>query len=248
MTENLLVAVSAYAGDADQVNTNLPLYEHHGARVLILSPADAPINSVPTLGRVECMQAGARGWAGPHTLVRQRLFLELLSRQSAEFFLLNDSDSFCLSPALPECLFAEPGVFWSNEVTDTNPSPSLLPKIAVQPPYFFSRAVLEKFLQFADKPATSFTAPSPEGWPLPIPTDCIDHWMLQVVCAAGIPHRSFQDGASFETKSEHGLATMVEHVELHGRIFLHSVKEKAAVLRLLAARRNYVRNNLRARR
>ena len=46
MNDNTLVAVSAYAGDLNQVQNNMPLYRHHQCPVVILSPSDAPITAV----------------------------------------------------------------------------------------------------------------------------------------------------------------------------------------------------------
>jgi hypothetical protein len=64
--------------------------------------------------------------------------------------------------------------------------------------------------------------------------------MLQVVYAANLPHRSFPDGASFETTSQHGLDTMSEHVRAHGKIFIHQVKTRPVLDRLLADRQIFL--------
>lgn len=237
----LLVAVSAYSGDRDQVETNFECYAHHGAPVLILSPADAPIEDV---AGAECATAGKAGWIGKHTLERQRLFLKILLDEGADFVLFNDADSVCLSPKIPRYLYDNPNIFWSNEVLDTNPAPSRLPKLAFQPPYFLSRGVIRAMLRVAATPALSFMEKSPKGWPLPLPTQCIDHWMLQVVYAAGIRHRGFPDGASFETKSEHGLNTMKDHVGRQGKVFIHQVKTKSVLDSLLESRLSYLKTYL----
>jgi hypothetical protein len=232
-----LVAVSAYAGDVKQVLTNMPFYRHHQCPVLILSPTDAPITLGTLFDGVTCQSAGKKGWIGQHTLERHRLFLEILSHQPYNFFLFNDSDSLCLSEQIPHYLYENPMHVWSNEVTDTNPSPSLLPKIAMQPPYFLSRTVVESLLAHYRNLATSYTAPSPEGWPMPIPTDCIDHYMLQLTYGAHLSHQNFRDGASFETNSEHGLSVMAEHVSRFGKVMIHSIKTPEALAAVVKARR-----------
>lgn len=229
MINKLLIAVSGYSGDQAQIENNWPCYSHHDAPVLILSPKDGPIERIYD---AKCISVGKKGWIGPHTLERHVSFLRVLAQQSAEFFLFNDSDSVCLSPTIPQYLFDSPDVFWSNEVRDTNPSPSKLPKLAFQPPYFFSRRVLNALLRVASTPAQSFTQPSPEGWTMPMPTECIDHFQLQLVYAANLQHRSFPDGASFETTSAHGLDTMSEHVRAYGKIFIHQIKMKHVLDRL----------------
>lgn len=232
MNPDTLVVVSAYAGDLKQVENNMPLYRHHKCPVLVLSPSDAPITEVS--GAHHCAWLGLKGWIGKHTLERQRLFFEAMLNTNKRYFLLNDADSVCLSAKLPDYLYNDPDVLWSNEVLDTNPAPCLLPKLALQPPYFFSRKVLKGLLKAAENPPMSYllNEKSPEGWPLPFPTECIDHWMLQVACGSGYPHKSFPDGQSFETTSDHGLNVMSEHVRVRGSIFIHQVKTLAVLKQL----------------
>lgn len=233
MNPDTLVAVCAYKGDVGQVQNNLPLYLHHECPVLILSPSDAPITYLSD-PQVHCQWFGRKGWIGAHTLERQRLYFEAMLKFPHKYFLMHDADSICLSPEIPAYLYSNPNVWWSNEVLDTNPGPSHLPKIAFQPPYFFSRAILQRMFDASLRPAVSYYGPpvNPEGWPMPYPTECLDHWFLQVAYAAGVPHKSFHDGASFETASQQGLNTMAGLVRHHGHILLHSVKTLAALDRL----------------
>jgi hypothetical protein len=228
---NTLVAVSAYAGDLHQVENNLPFYLHHGCPVIILSPSDAPITKV-SARNVHCRWEGRAGWIGAHTLERQRRFLEILLATPQEHFLFRDADSICFSPKLPGYLY-EQDILWSNEVVDTNPGPSKLPKLALQPPYFFSRTVLRALLAAAVNPPTSYYGGVTEYDGCPIPTECIDHWMLQVACGSGLPHRNFLDGASWETTSPGGLNEMARVVR-GGRNFIHQVKSKLVLNRLAA--------------
>lgn len=234
MNDRTLVAVSAYAGDLGQIETNLPSYLHHGRPVVVLSPVNAPIERV-SHASVFCKQAGLGGWIGLHTLERQRLFLELMLRKFGDsWFLLHDADSLCLTARIPAYLYLEQDTFWSNEVLDTNPGESRLPKLAFQPPYFFSRFVLEQMIAFAKRPAVSYSDPATFGQ-LPAPTVCIDHWMLQVIYAAGLKHRNFLNGASFETTSPEGLNEMVNLVQEHGTVLIHQVKTHAVYHRLVEA-------------
>lgn len=237
MNEKVLVAVSAYAGDQNQVENNLPVYKHHQYPVLILSPKDAPIVKID--GAV-CAIAGEKGWIGQQTLARQREFLKMLANEPGDWILFNDADSVCLSPKLPSYLFRDPMIFWSNEVLDTNTSPSKLPKLAFQPPYFFSKTACRALVRASATPALSFVNPTAEG-EMPIPTDCIDHWMMQIVYSAGLQHRSFPDGASFETTSDHGLNTMRHHVEDLGKVFIHQVKTGFVLQALQEARFRYLK-------
>ena len=234
MNDNTLIAVSAYAGDLSQVETNLPVYLHHGCPVMVLSPSDAPITSISD-SSVHCRWEGKAGWIGPHTLERQRRFLEILLATPQEFFLFHDADSVCLSPEIPRYLYAEPNTIWSNIVQDTNPGPSHLPKLALQPPYFLSRNSIRGLLTAAMNPPASYYGETTEFGGCPIPTACIDHWMLQVACGSGMSFKSFPDGASWETTSELGLNEMSRAVR-GGKVFIHQVKTKLVLDRLLVER------------
>lgn len=240
MNNPLLIAVSAYAGDAIQVENNMPLYQQHGAPVLILSPTDAPITALTSNPQgVYYYQEGQAEWAGPKSLERHKAFLRHLLSLPYDWFLFHDADSICLRPELPSYLFENPNVHFSNEVADLNPGASALPKLAMQPPYTFSRAVLVRLVEVLDRPAMSYYVPVKEEH-MPVPTHCIDHLQLQLVYAAGIAHRSYPDGASFETRSPVGLAAMQDQVANHGKVFLHSVKDAGTLAVLQDARRIYL--------
>lgn len=234
MNANTLIAVSAYAGDLGQVETNLPAYLHHGCPVVLLTPTDAPIERI-SCAKVKCRSVGLKGWIGPQTLERQRLFLEvLLNEFGHSWFLFNDSDSLCLTPRIPAYLYARPDALWSNVVPDTNPGLSRLPKVALQPPYFFSRFVLERMLEGAKRPSDSYFDPTPHG-DLPVPTFCIDHYMLQICASAGVPCLNFINGASFRTDTPEEIAIMVNLVQTHGHVMIHQVKHHAVYHRLVEA-------------
>jgi hypothetical protein len=182
-TEKTLVAVHCYAGDADLVRAFLPQYLHHETNVLILSPENAPVNIDHP--RVECRSAGKAAYFGEDSLERQRLHLQILLEYPYDWFLLNDSDSMCLSRKIPEYLYQHPGTVWSNEVSESRPHTSPYPKIAFHPPYFLDRQCIERMLEVADTIETH-----------PI-TPFIDWYMLALTMEAGLKHRSFLDGASF---------------------------------------------------
>lgn len=224
------VFVSAYAGDKHQVENNLEMYRHHGCPVIILSPANAPITSVYR-SDVHCQWMGEAGWAGPHTLVRHRLFLEAMLKFPFTWYLMNDADSICLTPEIPRYLYQE-FACWSNEVADLNPGASHLRKIAVQPPYFFHREVLYAILANADNLPPSYYGPV-DGQP--VPTHCIDHYHMQLSVGSGHPLKNFSDGASFETTSAFGLEQMAQAVR-RGVRMIHQVKTREVLDRLLRER------------
>lgn len=237
-----LVAISAYAGDRIQVENNMPYYAHHGCQVVLFTPEDAPIENGIHPGVVYFI-TGKKGWTGPQTLERQRKFLAALLKFPQNYFLFNDSDSVCLSPRLPDYLYATPDVIWSNEVLDTNPAPSHLPKLALQPPYFFSRKAVEGLLKAVDNLPVSYYQGVAGFEGLPVPTECIDHYMLQLACGSGYVHHNFFTGASFETESAHGEETMVDLVRNHGRVLVHSIKRKPVLDRLAQAHAEYVKRH-----
>lgn len=182
MNDNTLITVHGYAGDADRVLRHMPLYLHHERPVLVLSPEDAPITKFAISGNIGYHAVGKRAYIGQLSLDRQHEHLKVLEQEPFDWFLANDSDSFCVAPRIPEHLYMLNGVFWSNEVTDPRLHPSPLPKLALQPPYFFHKVVLQRFLEVAPKIVMH-----------PI-TQYIDHYMLQLVCAAEVRHADFAKG------------------------------------------------------
>jgi len=185
MREETLVVVHCYAGDRAIVKNAMPLFQHHGAPVLVLSPSNAPVRFRQP--GVTCRSAGKAAYFGQDSLDRERAHLELLLEQPQRFFLLNDADSVCLSPTIPRYLYdgAAQGVVYSNEVLDWREHASPYPKIAMQPPYFLSRESIERMLSVAE----GITAH-------PI-TPYIDWYLVALVSEAGVPHQSYPDGASF---------------------------------------------------
>jgi len=164
-------------GDVERIRMLLRIHEAHECPIVIFSPEDAPILE---LGPHICRQVGKRGYIGQVSLDRQRDSLRIMLEYPFNWFLLNDSDSCCITPTIPH-QFYHPGVFWSNEITEPRPHPSPYPKIALHPPYFAHRSVLSQMLSVADR----FVAH-------PI-TPFIDHYMLQLVCESGVAHKSFLD-------------------------------------------------------
>lgn len=224
MNPDTLVAVSAYAGDAHQVSGNIEAYAHHQTPVVIFSPEDSPV----IFPGWDCKQAGKRAYIGQDSLDRQRRYLEILLSYPHKFFLFNDSDSMCLSAEIPRFVYDELDVIWSNEVTEPRPHRSSYPKIALQPPYFLSRQGIEKLL--------SINIPAH-----PI-TPYIDWYMLALACESGLKHKDFSIGEIGNPKI-HGdtmgvswgepWAALATRVRIHGRVFVHPVKSKDHLDRLL---------------
>jgi len=219
MNEDTLVAVCCYDGDQTQVIHALRMYMHHECPVIAFSPTDSKAHI--NYPGVECRFVGKRAYIGQESLDRQRLHFEVLLSYPQKYFLLNDSDSFCLSAELPKALYLDAGVVWSNEVGEPRPHASPYPKIAMHPPYFFSRAALEKMYRASEKIRAH-----------PI-TPYIDWWTLAACCEAGLSRRSF---TSLEHPSSHVFrATEADpnracwqqldyRIRYTGTIFMHPIK------------------------
>lgn len=248
MRQDTLVVVHCYKGDRALVQRHMPLYQHHGSRVLVLSPEDSPVK----LRGVECQQAGKAAYYGQDSLDRQRAHLRILAERPETYFLLNDADSFCLSPEIPRYLFEQADKVWSNEVEEWRPHSSPYPKIGMHPPYFLRRDTIQRMLRVADRPEV-------QAHPI---TPYIDWFMVALTCEANLEHDSYPDGFSFpawrydwipdtqtlghdykhkyvENGRMHG-DDIVEKQVARGAVMIHSVKHKQVYERLLKAHEKFV--------
>jgi hypothetical protein len=232
MNEDTRIAACCYAGDQHQVIKFLGCYLHHERPFVVLSPEDSPAE-VRYPG-VENRFGGRRAYIGQESLDRQRIHLQLLLTFPENYFLVNDSDSVCLSPKIPDYVYAEPDVLWSNVVNDGIPEhqpayPQGFPHIAFQPPYFMSRKVIESLLSVSEGITANPTMPF------------VDHYMVQLALKAGCPWKSFRDGVSCPIEQDMGLVS--DAVQNRGAIFLHSIKKPEILERLLACRKEYLRTH-----
>lgn len=232
MKKNVLVSVHGYAGDAHQIRMLLPVFEHHGYPVYIVSPIDSPIEG---MGPHLCLFAGERAYIGQKSWTRQHLQMKRLLEFDFDWFFMNDSDSFCFTPPLPDYLFEDENIIWGNKVddfrkpgatwTDANGSITWPDDYhagheicALQPPYFLSRKALQKMVEADD-----------ENVKLPACPICpfIDWYMVVCADAAGVEHRRFQNCVSCETETEMGLRLVGDKVR-EGATFIHAVKRQHA--------------------
>jgi len=235
MNEKTLVSVHGYAGDKDQVENAMPYFLHHNCPVVVLSPDDSPIIQVEAAPTVICRQVGKRAYIGELSLTRQLAQMKALLDYPFEYFLMNDADSVCLSPQIPQYIYNEPEVLWSNEVSDMMHSRLLsyrLPRLAFQPPYFISRKNIEKILKFSKRVKTDRTTPF------------IDWVMMAWAVTAGIPHKNFLTGASCPTRGyQPGYDLMCELVRKHGRVMVHSIKDREVLLKLVELHKQFAEDH-----
>jgi len=231
MNEKTLVSVHGYAGDMHQIKNMMKFYEHHQCPVVIFSPEDSKIEKV---GPHICKFGGRRAYIGPLSLQRQVIQLQMLLNDFPDFdwFLMNDSDSICLTPEIPKYLYARPDVLWGNLVSDEmHPRrPDYpFPRQALQPPYFCSRATLKKFVDYAPS-----LRPDPQ-------TPFIDWQMRQVPHIGKFLVSNFKDGCSCPTTDGSSLGWMIQNIVDRGAVMLHSIKTPRALQEIVNARVNWRR-------
>lgn len=231
MNPDTRVAVCCYAGDAFQVIEMLDLYRHHECPITVFSPEDSRAD-VRTPG-VDSLFGGKRAYIGQECLDRMRIHLAMLLDYDENHFLIHDADSICLSPKLPDYLYAEPDVVWSNIVNNTIPwqvvgFPAGSPHVAFQPPWFLSRKTIAALLK----------QPCVVNEHLPF----IDYWMLEATLAAGLEWRGLPDAISaplsHDNERDNTLARRL--VRENGLIFLHSVKGEKHARPLIEARKEFL--------
>jgi hypothetical protein len=243
MNPDTLVAVSCYSGDQQRVANALDLYLHHECPVVTLSPDDAPAKILHP--RVENWHGGKNSYDGQKCLDKYDEYLGLMLKSPYKHFLFHDSDSLCLTPELPRCFYEEPDVFWSFNHPEGRPHESPYPKIAFQPPMFFSRAVIER-LWSVDRTKV----PCHPITPYP------DWFFVALACEAGVLYKQTPNSVSFpgwngggananvagfvSDASYRGGDRMFDEV-LNGATFLHAVRHPDVLQRVRDARRAFLK-------
>lgn len=226
MNGDTRVAVCCYEGDGHQVRNNLNVYLHHGCPVTVLSPEDSRVE-IKHYSGVTNLFGGKRAYTGQGSLDRQRTHLAMLLDFPENRFLIHDADSVCLDPVIPQYLYDEPDIVWSNQVDDAIPQhqatfPEGWPHVAFQPPYFLSRKTIGRMLAVADDPRCVASPMMP----------FIDYYMVQLTMVAGLPWRRFMDCLSYSIRYPvRGPAAVP------GAVMVHSVRDPRAVQMLLEMRR-----------
>jgi hypothetical protein len=230
MNEDTRVAVCCYAGDQDQVLSNLGLYLHHKCPVVVLSPDDSRAEMVPC---VETRFGGERCYIGEKAIDRMRKHLEILLTFPETYFLINDADSFCLTPKIPLYIYAKPDILWTNLKDEDMPPqesafyPEGFPHIAFHPPWFMSRKTIKKLLAVADK-----ITPNPNML-------FIDYWLVQLAIEAGLKWRGFPEAISYPTYDLYFRDLAQKAVRERGTTFVHAVKDAKTALSLLIEHHHY---------
>jgi hypothetical protein len=250
MHHHLVVAVCGYQGDANQIDNLWPAHVQHNAPIIILSPEDSPVFKTGVI----CCAAGKRAYIGPESLERQFIHLNVLKAIHADWYLVNDADSCLLSPGLPDYIFSRPDVLWSNKVPDdihVRPANYPLPRFALQPPYVFSRNVLDRLLSKGQFPIDDQSKYGRYGDTKWVQTPYIDWFMMALAHYTGVYTLGFLDGASCPTSEcpvgssipgarHSGCTIMLDLVRTKGIRFCHSIKEASVFADLCKARTEYL--------
>ena len=246
MNEDTRIVVCCYEGDAHQLY--MPGYLQHGCPVTVMSPDDSRV----VFDDVDCAFAGKRAYIGQDSLDRQRAHLKLMLTYPENFFLCHDSDSIMLDARIPDYLYAEPDIVWSNQVDDAIPEHQATfkdgwPHVAFQPPYFLSRTTIEAMIAVGDDPDVQAAPVMP----------FIDYYMVQLTMVAGLKWKRFKDCLSCPVaadprKVKAGTLEPV-HIETYamgykialeairkGANIIHSVKDPAVAAYFIEVRKEFL--------
>jgi hypothetical protein len=183
MNPDTRIAVCCYEGDKQQVEQSLDFYLHHQCPVTILSPENSKV--VINHPGVDNRHAGLRGRSGPDAHARHLEHLKILLTYPENHFFMHESDSVCLDPKIPDYLYAEPHIVWTNEgramETTVDSFPPDCPPLSFQAPWFLSRKTIE-----------AFVAVAPQVPHIP-QLEWVDNYLVQLTYAAKLPHKGFRD-------------------------------------------------------
>jgi hypothetical protein len=240
MNPDTRVAVCCYEGDQHQVVEFMDLYTHHKCPIVVLSPE----NSKANIPGVENRHAGKRAYSGPDMLDRFMEYLKILLTFPENHFFIADSDSFCLEPKLPDYLYENPDIVWSNmgycdDVAAPQEGAAFTafavdcPHVSLGSPWFLSRKTIEALLAVTDH--------------VPYSTEALiytDLYLVQLCHKAGLRWRGFYNRTSFridvtadwatQQQREEALQTGLSHARA-GANMMHSIKSAATAQVLLTA-------------
>src|SRR5437899_2767616 len=108
----------------------MPWHLSHECPVIVMSPDNSRIDRLASAPTVITRYAGQRAYIGQESLDRQIEHMRIALAHPYDFFLMNDSDSFCLSPEIPSYVYSDDYIF-ANAVGEPRPHASPYPKVAL---------------------------------------------------------------------------------------------------------------------
>lgn len=214
---NVMTVVMAHPDAAETYARNRHLWEHHRTPVLTYTTADPHHIRFPR----EVLAFGHAEHHGPASLDRFRYLMRSLSNiaeeRGIEYFLINEYDSFCLSPVLPPMLFAD--CIWGN-LHHEQPGTRFISTTFLIPPLFASARIIKRIADGCDKHRDVEC----EGfW---------DRWLGYVCEQEEIPMMPFGPmGFAVNTIGDAELPSAIEAVKL-GASMIHGVKSENVLLAL----------------
>jgi hypothetical protein len=175
------------------------------------------------------------------------------------WYLMNDSDSLCIQRSIPEYLYADENVFWSNTeynlTTDHGdlskqyryPRGYNFPHVGFTPPFFMSKKALLKLLAAEDK----------FPWDSDPVLPCIAWQMMVMAVVAEVPYCTYPTAPGFRSSFAayrhsdmhsngfpvDGASQMVAAVE-GGSVMLHSIKHPEVLRRVSKAHEKFLSTSL----
>jgi len=201
--------------------------------VLLLSPVDEPVYvSHP---QVTCRSVGPNDYNGDLSVERYKQQISALADYDVDWFMLNESDSFCLTPNLPDYLYGDPDLVranyanpwnWINTNNDPQPMATLMVHdTAMQAPWWFSRRALLRMIDVMDA-----------AWDgCPPYAKFIDWWFHHAPHLAGLRHESYGLGGTTWPISGAEGAAAIRHKIVEGAVMVHGVKDDVALAGILQA-------------
>lgn len=210
MKPDVLVVVMTHPEADTAYARNHHLWAHHGFPILTFTTATHHRVRFPR----EVLAFGSPQHHGAASLDRFRFLMNDLSRRPHDFFLINEYDSFVLSPELPEKLF-EHDALWSN-LHHEKPGTKFVSTCFLHPPLFMSRHTLQRVA-----PACRHEDPSNLGfW---------DRYLGHICELDSIPMLGFRElGFSINTIHEAHYLDAAAAIA-GGAVAIHGVKDPGAL-------------------
>ena len=234
MNEDTLTVVHCYAGDQERVERMLPYWLHHETPILLLSPEDAPVEIKHE--RITCRSAGKAGWKGARTILRQIAHWKITSEFPQTHLFLNDSDTVCLTPELPNYLNDDSIDLWANVIGTRHPT---IPAYGMnfEPPYYLNQWTLARLIDFADH--------LPEEYRGYVTTDVetveISAFYMTASELLGLRSQRFNDGFRTYPSIEDWAPWVYWEAQNVGARVIHGIKQVETADRLADCYRSWAR-------
>lgn len=209
---NLLIMVMTHQGVEETIKRHWPFWsanaQAHDGKVMFTCPVDSPISEAPG----EILKIGNKGHFGPTSIKRFHEIHETMLRFPADWYMLCEYDSLCLSPQLPN-VWHTPG-FWATICIEPTAPIGFVAKYFFATPMMFSRDGLTQIVNAMDR-----LSPSAQG-------GFFDRWLGLLLLQEKIPWHGYQPPGYTENtigKEAWGHSRALEAVK-NGTVMVHGIK------------------------